>query len=128
MSYNPAIGTATPSNTPGSVVQRDGSGDIAVTGISVSTIDSTATQTPLTGSAGTATCSQPFQGASYKKVIVYLSGFTDDNTQIYTFPTAFTEAPYIYGLTAGVSGATVTLATVKFNVTAETGFVIIEGY
>ena len=86
------------------------------------------TQTTLTGSAGTAVCSQPSQGATHKKVIIYLSGYTDTGTQTYTFPTAFTHTPYIYGLAAGVAGATVTSTTIKFTVTTQTGFVFLEGY
>lgn len=85
-------------------------------------------QTTLTGSAGTAVCSEPFRGSSYKKIIVYLNGYTDTSTQTYTFPTAFSHTPYVYGLTAGVSGATVTTTSVKFTVTAQTGFVFLEGY
>ena len=86
------------------------------------------TQTTLTGSAGTALCNQPFQGALYKKVAIFLNGFTDTSTQTYTFATAFTNTPYIYGLTAGVTGATVTASTIKFTVTTLTGFVFLEGY
>lgn len=85
-------------------------------------------QTTLTGSAGTAVCSEPFRGSSYKKVIIYLNGYTDTGTQTYTFPTAFSHTPYVYGLTAGVSGATATTTTVKFTVTIQTGFVFLEGY
>lgn len=85
-------------------------------------------QTTLTGSAGTAICSQPFQGTSYKKVIVYLNGYTDTSTQTYTFPTAFTQTPYVYGLAGGVSGATTTATTIKFTTTLLSGFVICEGY
>lgn len=88
----------------------------------------TSGQTTLTGSAGTAICSQPSQGANYKKVLCYLSGYTDTGTQIYTFPTAFVNTPYVYGHASGVAGATATTTTVTFSVTTETGFVFIEGY
>lgn len=91
-------------------------------------ISNAAPQTTLTGSAGTALCNQPFKGSTYKKVVVFLNGYTDTGTQTYTFPTAFTNTPFIYGLTAGVSGATVTATTIKFTVTTLTGFVILEGY
>ncbi len=85
-------------------------------------------QTTLTGSAGTAVCSQPSQGTSYKKVVVYLNGLTDTNTQIYTFPTAFTQTPYVYGTAGGVSGATVTTTTIRFTTTLQSGFVFVEGF
>ena len=88
----------------------------------------TAAQTTLTGSAGTAVCSQPEQGSSYKKVVIYLNGYTDAGTQTYTFPVAFTNTPYVYGLTAGVAGATASTSSVTFTVTTQTGFVFLEGY
>jgi len=91
-------------------------------------INSSVAQTTLTGSAGTAVCSQPFQGSSYKKAVVYLSGYTDTSTQTYTFPTPFLQTPYVSGATAGVAGATATTTTVTFTVTTATGFVILEGY
>ena len=87
-----------------------------------------APQTTLNGSAGTAVCSQPEQGSSYKKVVVYLSGYTDTGTQSYTYPTAFSHTPYVYGATGGVAGATATTTAVTFTVTTQTGFVFIEGY
>lgn len=91
-------------------------------------MDSAAPQTTLTGSAGTAICSQPFQGSSYKKVIIYLNGYTDTGSQTFTFPTAFTNTPYIYGLAAGVSGATVSSSSITFTTTLLSGFVFVEGY
>ena len=91
-------------------------------------IKNTAAQTTLTGSAGTAICSQPEQGSSYKKVVCYLSGYTDTSTQTFTFPTAFTNTPYVYGLSTIVSGATTTSTTVKFTTTTLSGFFFAEGY
>jgi hypothetical protein len=88
----------------------------------------TSTQTTLTGSAGTAICSQPFQGTSYMKVVIYLNGYTDTGTQVYTFPVAFSHTPFIYGLLTAVSGATVSSTTITFTVTTNTGFVFLEGY
>jgi hypothetical protein len=94
----------------------------------VASIQNTAPQTTLTGSAGTAVCSQPERGSSYKKVIVYLNGYTDTGTQTYTFPVAFVHTPYVYGISTGVAGASATTTTVTFTVTAQTGFVFLEGY
>lgn len=88
----------------------------------------TASQTTLTGSVGTAVCSEPQQGSSWKKVVVYLNGYTDTGTQIYTYPTAFSHTPFVSGLAAGVSGATASTTTVTFTVTTQTGFVFIEGF
>lgn len=91
-------------------------------------INSAVAQTTLTGSAGTAICSQPLQGSSWKKVVIYLNGYTDTGSQTYTFPTAFLHVPALYGLAGGVSGATVTAATIKFTTTLLSGFVIAEGF
>jgi trimeric autotransporter adhesin len=85
-------------------------------------------QTTLTGSVGTAVCSQPYQGTTYKKVVVYLNGYTDTSTQTYTYPTAFSHTPFVYGLAGGVSGATASTTSVTFTTTVLTGFVFIEGF
>jgi hypothetical protein len=90
-------------------------------------LNSAAAQTTLTAT-GTAICSQPLQGSSWKKVVVYLSGYTDTAAQVYTFPTAFSHTPFISGLAAGVTGATVTTTTIAFTATNLTGFVFAEGY
>ncbi len=108
--------------------QLDVGGTARATTVMTSSLNSTATQTTLTGSAGTAVCSQPFQGTSYKKVVIYLNGYSDVGSQIYTFPTPFSKTPYVYGLAAGVSGATASTTSVTFTVTTQTGFVFIEGY
>jgi hypothetical protein len=91
-------------------------------------VKNTAAQTTLTGSAGTAVCSQPEIGTSYKKVLCYLSGYSDTDTQVYTFPTAFSHAPHVYGATASVAGTTASTTTIKFTTTTQTGFVFAEGY
>lgn len=90
--------------------------------------NSASPQTTLTGTAGTAVCSQSFQGSSDKKVTIYLNGYTDTSTQTYTFPTPFAFTPYAYGDSTGVAGATVSTTSITFTVTAETGFVFLEGY
>jgi len=121
-----AFGTGTGGSTVATITATGGatlSGAVTATVVSP-----TAAQTTLTGSAGTAVCSQPFQGSSYKKAIIYLNGYTDTGTQTYTFPTAFSHTPYIYGLAGGVSGATVTSTTIKFTTTTLSGFVICEGF
>jgi hypothetical protein len=91
-------------------------------------VDINAGQTTLTGSSGTATCSQPFQGPTYKKVIIYLNNYSDTGTQVYTFPTTFTHTPTVYGDPAPPGPTTVTTANVTFTATNITGFVILEGF
>jgi len=105
-----------------------GTGTASWTWVSTSINSGNTNQTTLTGSAGTAICSQPLQSSTYKKVLIYLSGYTDTGTQSYTYPTAFTQTPLVSGLAAGVAGATASTTAVKFTVTTLTGFVIVEGY
>jgi hypothetical protein len=112
---------------PGTGSSGATAGQVILNSVLGTAMGSVATTT-LTGSAGTASCSQPFQGSSYNKVVIYLNGYTDTGTQTYTFPKAFANAPYVYGLTGGVAGATVTATTIKFTVTTQTGFVFVEGY
>jgi hypothetical protein len=85
-------------------------------------------QTTVNGLTGTAVWSQPFQGGSYKKFLVYLTGFTSAGTVI-TFPTAFSKAPVVYGDAAAIAIAvTTTTTTTLTSVGAVAGFIIIEGY
>jgi hypothetical protein len=91
------------------------------------TLKSTAPQTTITGSAGTSVCSQPFQGSSYKKVIIYLNGYTNNGTQTYTFPTAFTHTPVAVYTAAGAT-PTISTTTVSVSSTTTTGYVILEGF
>ncbi|MEM3846861.1 MAG: hypothetical protein QXU98_14285 [Candidatus Parvarchaeota archaeon] len=99
-----------------------------------SSVNINATQTTIAGTtAGSFVASMPFQGSSYKKVIVYLNGYENDTTtaQTYTFPTAFTNTPVITTNSAsvpGVSVSTTALSLAPDTTTAYTGWIIIEGY
>jgi hypothetical protein len=100
--------------------------------INVQSIKNVATVTTLTGTAGTVPCCQPDQGASYKKVHVYLDGYTDNATpanNVYTFPVAFAKAPYLYGDAAAVAVCVVTTTTLTISgAVTITGNVFVEGH
>lgn len=113
-----SIGLVSVLNTSGVVKATfDGNGNYAPA----------STQSTLTGSAGTAVCSEPFTGSSYKKVVCYLSGYTDTASVNYTFPTAFSHTPAI-GFSVVGATATVSTTQVSFTSTTTTGFVFLEGF
>ena len=86
---------------------------VAGTGSFTGALDTAATQTAVGGStSGTATFSEPFQGSSYKKVVVQL-GSTLSGTASYTFPTAFSNTPVVVNGDAAVT----TLSTTGLTVT-----------
>jgi polyferredoxin len=72
----------------------------------------------------------PFQGSTYKKVVIYVNALVNATSTSYTFPTAFTKTPAITYVPSG-DAALITLSTtvVTFAVgTFVSGFVTIEGY
>jgi len=90
-------------------------------------------QTTLTGTtAGSIVYSMPFQGTTYKKVLVYLNGYENDTTtaQTITFPTAFTYAPNIYNPAAvpGVTASTTALSIDPDTTTVYTAWIFVEGF
>ena len=109
----------------------DGSTRLNVEGaVKATSFNPNSPQTTLSGStSGNAVFSMPFQGSSYKKVIVYCNALLGV-TNTYTFPTAFSFTPAIV-TTNGLSGSiitTLTSTTMVVTGAPSTGFLILEGY
>lgn len=88
-------------------------------------------QVTLNGTtAGTAVSSQPFQGATFKKFVVYLNGYRNSTAgaQTINYPLAFLKTPRVVADDAGIL-ATATTLTLPVSMTgAVTGWIILEGY
>ncbi len=113
----------------GSSISTDGAFTNATFVVTPTNIQNNSPQTVVNCStSGTVTYSQPEQGVSYKKVVIYCAAAL--GTAVYTFPTAFTNTPAIV-TTNGLGAALITsLSTTAATVTGatSTGFLFIEGY
>gem|GEM_PF-5428815 len=109
----------------------DGVNRVQINGTAKATaFNANSTQTTLSGgSSGSAIFSQPLQGVSLKKVIVYCNAL-NGATSTYTFPTAFTNTPAIVATNGLASSVVTTLTSSTMVVTGSTstGIVILEGY
>lgn len=141
---NTAYVIATSSNsTPGSIVLESENSSGAKTAsltlsstlgtfvppISAPFFESTATQTTVgCSTSGSALFSQPEQGASDKKVLIHMSAC--NGTASYTYPTAFTNTPSIYGSNNVAASIATSVSTTAVTVTGATttGSLVLEDY
>jgi hypothetical protein len=100
-------------------------------------IKTAAKQTTFNDSTGTAIFSQPEQGTSYKKVLIFCNGIKGATTYTYTFPTAFTAnssstPPVVIfnntTITPTISNTQVAITPPLNSGSATTGYIIIEGF
>lgn len=92
-------------------------------------IQSTVPQTTVSGSAGSYTWCQPVSGASWKKIIVRMSGYTNLSSSVITFPIPFVFTPAVMVNGSGLSIATMTATALTIPIaTTASGFIILEGF
>lgn len=100
----------------------------------LSTLNTNASQTTIAGlTAGSIIVSMPFQGDSYKKIVIYLDNYENDTTtlQAYTYPTAFVNTPVIATNDTGANPISVTATEFTINLDSANiykGIITIEGY
>jgi hypothetical protein len=99
-------------------LKNSASGELDVTSVGTGNFGiqgafrTSAPQTTVNGStAGSAVFSEPFQGSSYKKVVIEL-GATLSGTANYTFPTAFSNPPMVANSDSAVTSLSTTAVTV----------------
>lgn len=125
----------TGSGTTGTLTAGSGilnNSNVFTTAQTIPVVNTNTTQTTILGGSGNVIISMPFQGSSYKKVVVFFNGYENDTTtpNTYTYPVAFTNTPNIYNPTSipGVTTTTTTLSLVPDTTTLYTGWIIIEGF
>lgn len=106
-------------------------GTLSATGqLSAPAVANSAAQTSVSGStSGAAVFSQPEQGASYKKVLIYFNALVGSAS--YTFPAAFVNTPSLMAPASMTVPSVTSLSTTGITFSssaATTGFIELIGY
>ncbi len=97
------------------------------TAITTPIVNNTAAQTTVAASvSGTVVFSQPEQGSSYKKVIIYLNAAS--GTASYTYPTPFINTPMVLSQSLSATVTSVSNTACTITGTVQSGFVALEGF
>jgi len=105
-----------------------GSGNVTANGfVAGKMVEIASTQTTVSCStSGSAVFSEPEQGSSYKKVVVYENACV--GTASYTYPTAFAHTPQVLSQSLASTATTVTATAVTVTGSTSTGFLDLDGY
>ena len=86
-------------------------------------------KTPISGTAGAITWTEPYQGNSDKRVYVQLNGYTNASPTTIVFTQAFTSTPALTANTTGLGTPTATASQIIISAaTLVTGWFIYEGF